>query len=53
MNYKLYAHEVVKELTKSGDEKIVSKFITELKKLSNLKQYEKYKVSNNQVKGEK
>lgn len=46
MNYKSYAHEVIKELTKSNDEQIVSKFIAELKKISNLKQYEKYRVSN-------
>lgn len=35
---------------KSTDEKIVSKFIAELKKISNLKQYEKYRISSNHMK---
>lgn len=47
MNYKLYAHEVIKELTKSDDKEIVSKFIADLRKILNLKQYEKYRVSKN------
>lgn len=43
-SYKSYALEVMKELSKSDDEKILEKFIKELCKISTLKQFEKYKT---------
>lgn len=42
--YKLFAQDVIKELSKSDDEEIIYKFVKELCKLSKLKQYEKYKT---------
>lgn len=42
--YKLYALDVMRELSKSNDEEIICKFVKELCKLSRLKQYEKYKT---------
>lgn len=42
--YKLYALDVMCELSKSNDEEIICKFVKELCKLSRLKQYEKYKT---------
>ena len=40
--YKIYARDVINELSKSNDEEVISKFIIELCKLSKLKQYKKY-----------
>ena len=42
--YKLFAQDVIKELSKSDDEEIIYKFVKELCKLSKLKHYEKYKT---------
>lgn len=42
--YKLYAIDVINELSKSDDEEIICKFVKELCRLSKLKQYEKYKT---------
>lgn len=40
--YKLYAAEVLREITKSDDKEIICKFVAELCKISTLKQYEYY-----------
>ena len=40
--YKIYARDVINELSISNDEEVISKFIIELCKLSKLKQYKKY-----------
>ena len=40
--YRIYARDVINELSKSNDEEVISKFISELCKLSELKQYKKY-----------
>lgn len=42
--YKTYAAEVMRELSKSDDDKILDKFICELCKISTLKQFKKYKT---------
>lgn len=41
-SYKAYANEVLREITKSDDKEIICKFISELCKISTLKQYEYY-----------
>lgn len=41
-SYKAYAAEVLREITKSDDKEIICKFVTELCKISKLKQYEYY-----------
>ena len=40
--YRIYARDVISELAKSNDEEVISKFISELCKLTALKQYKKY-----------
>ena len=40
--YRLYASEVIREITKSDDKEIICKFVDELCKISKLKQYEYY-----------
>lgn len=40
--YKLYAKEVLREITKSNDKEIICKFINELCRLSNAEEYKNY-----------
>lgn len=40
--YKLYAAEVLREITKSSDKDIVVKFVKELSRLSEQEQYKNY-----------
>lgn len=43
-SYKLYALDVMRELSKSDDEMIVYKFMKELCKLCSLRQFERFKL---------